>query len=316
MIRVANLVKRFGRTLAVDDVSFDVEAGEIVGFLGPNGAGKTTTIRVLTCFHSATSGTAQVAGHDVFQEPVEVRANIGYLPENVPIYPDMRVREYLSYRAALKGVPRRERRSAVEAAMERCGVEDVQRKLIGHVSRGYRQRVGLADALVARPKILILDEPTSGLDPNQRRRMKALIRELSAEHTILFSSHILAEVEDVSSRIVIISNGRKRADGTIEDLMRAAPGRSLVVETTAPPEHVEAIVAEVDPDLRLVQRAADDGWQRLSFDVPSAHDPREAVAAALRQRGVALREFTLKLPSLERYFQHVTEAELGTGEVA
>ncbi|MCA8942195.1 MAG: ABC transporter ATP-binding protein, partial [Planctomycetes bacterium] len=278
MIRVENLVKRFGRTVAVDDVSFEVAEGEVVGFLGPNGAGKTTTIRVLTCYHPATSGRASVAGHDVFRDSVAVRRNIGYLPENVPIYPDMRVTEYLSYRAALKGVPRRERRSKVEAAMERCGVVEVRRKLIGHVSRGYRQRVGLADALVARPKILVLDEPTSGLDPNQRRRMKALIRELSEEHTILFSSHILAEVEDVSDRIVIISDGRKRADGTIDELMRAAPGRALVVEARAAAEAIEAIVTSAISALVLTGVEPLGDWSRVEFGVPVGADPREEVA--------------------------------------
>ncbi|MHC4853932.1 MAG: ABC transporter ATP-binding protein, partial [Planctomycetota bacterium] len=165
MIRVQNLSKHFGPTRAVDDISFAVEKGEVVGFLGPNGAGKTTTIRVLTCWHPATAGTASVAGYDVFEQPVAVRQQIGYLPENVPIYPDLRVEEYLNYRAALKGVPRRDRRAAVDHAIERCGVTDVRRKLVGHISRGYRQRVGIADALVARPPILILDEPTTGLDP-------------------------------------------------------------------------------------------------------------------------------------------------------
>ena len=164
----------------------------------------------------ATSGTAEVAGFDVFERSVEVRRNIGYLPENVPIYDDLRVEEYLGYRAELKGVPRPLRRAAVHEAMERCGVTDVRRKLVRHVSRGYRQRVGLADALVAKPPILILDEPTSGLDPNQRRRMKSLIRELSAEHTILFSSHILAEVADVASRVLIMHHGRLLADGSLD----------------------------------------------------------------------------------------------------
>lgn len=193
--------------------------------------------------------------------------------------------------------------------MERCGVVEVRRKLIGHVSRGYRQRVGLADALVARPKILILDEPTSGLDPNQRRRMKALIRELSEEHTILFSSHILAEVEDVSDRIVIISDGRKRADGTIEELMRSAPGRALVVEARTTRDVLEASVTRACASVRPERIEVRDGWSRGEFDVSVGEDPREVVAGVLRDSGIEVRELTLRMPSLERYFQYVTESE-------
>ena len=178
---------------------------------------------------SATEGRASVGGFDVFDAAVDARRQVGYLPENVPIYGDLRVEEYLSYRAALKGVARRQRRASVEFAMERADVLDVRRKLVAHVSRGYRQRVGLADALVARPPILILDEPTTGLDPIQRRRMKSLVRELAQEHTILFSSHVLGEVQDVCSRILIIHRGRLRADGAPEDLLRTSRGRRLAV---------------------------------------------------------------------------------------
>ena len=225
MIRVVDLTKRFGPTTAVDQVSFEIGRGEVVGFLGPNGAGKTTTIRVLTGYHPATSGMAEVAGFDVQKQSLEVRQHIGYLPQEVPIYPDLRVVEYLRYRAELKGVRGKERKLAVSRAMAKAGIEQVARKLVGHVSHGYRQRVGLADALVASPPFLILDEPTSGLDPNQRRRMKALVRELAEEHTILFSSHILPEVEDVSSRILVIHDGVLRADDTPEGMLQKARGR-------------------------------------------------------------------------------------------
>lgn len=309
MIRVQDLVKRFGSTVAVDHVSFEVERGEVVGFLGPNGAGKTTTIRVLTCFHPATSGSAEVAGHDVFTDSVEVRRNIGYLPENVPLYTDLRVEEYLRYRAALKGVPRRERSAAVGRAMERCGVDDVRRKLVGHVSRGYRQRVGLADALVASPPILILDEPTSGLDPNQRRRMKALIRELADDHTILFSSHILAEVGDVSSRIAIIHHGKMRADGSIADLLAGAKGRSVVVSSRADKGLLEALGRDLCGDAaRVALREESDGWRELRIEVAPGEDPRTEFAERLRAQDVPFRELKLDLPTLERYFAQVTEA--------
>ncbi|MEY4674877.1 MAG: putative transporter ATP-binding protein YxlF [Planctomycetota bacterium] len=305
MIRTSNLTKRFGATTAVDGISFEIGRGEVVGFLGPNGAGKTTTIRVLTCYHPASSGTAEVAGHRVDLDPVAVRRAIGYLPENVPIYTDLRVEEYLSYRAALKGVPRRERRAAVGRAMERCGVLDVARKLVGHVSRGYRQRVGLADALVANPPILVLDEPTSGLDPNQRRRIKDLVRELAAEHTILFSSHILAEVQDVSSRILIIHRGRLRADGTPDQLVGTASGRRLHVEARASAEGLREALSRV-PGL-VVESAVGttEGYARAVAAVPPGADPRDAAAAALAP--CMLRELRLELPSLEHFFQQVTE---------
>ena len=324
MLAVEQLTKRYGSREAVRGISFSVEKGEIVGFLGPNGAGKTTTIRVLTCYHPATSGTARVAGHDVFAEPVAVRRQIGYLPENVPLYPDMRVVEYLRYRAALKGVPRRARRAAVDKAMERCGVTEVRRKLVGHVSRGYRQRVGLADALVAEPPILILDEPTSGLDPNQRVRMKALIRELANEHTILFSSHILAEVADVSDRILIIDRGRLMADGSLSELLADATGRQLTVTAKAFATTLEELIADVaavtanDPaGIRV--RAADgvDGYATATLALDRDEDPRDEVAAALSARGIAIRELKLELPTLEQYFAQVTGAATpATQEVA
>lgn len=313
MIRVVDLVKRFGRTVAVDGISFTVERGEVVGFLGPNGAGKTTTLRVLTCYHPATSGTAEVAGHDVFSESVQVRRAVGYLPENVPIYHDLRVEEYLTYRAALKGVPRGERRAAVSAAMERCGVLEVRRKLVGHVSRGYRQRVGLADALVARPPILILDEPTSGLDPNQRRRMKALVRELAESHTILFSSHILSEVEDVSTRIMIIDAGRIRADGTPRSLLETSAGRRLVVEARLAEGDLLEVLRGVPGGGEPQVVATDGAFVRVELPVSAGADPREEAFQRLSARRAFVRELRLELPTLEEYFQQVTE---GGGEAA
>jgi ABC-2 type transport system ATP-binding protein len=307
MIRVDNLVKHFGQTRAVDGVSFVVERGEVVGFLGPNGAGKTTTLRVLTCYYPATSGRAEVAGFDVFRSPVEVRRNVGYLPENVPVYPELRVEEYLRYRAALKGVAARDRRAAVESAMERCGVLEVRRKLVGHVSRGYRQRVGLADALLARPPILILDEPTTGLDPNQRRRMKTLVRELAAEHTILFSSHILPEVEDVSSRILVIHRGRIRADGTPAALLELGQGRRLSVTAALAGDGLASTVRAL-PGVTAVQEVERDGaWCTVEASLAPGVDPREALAERLVELRAPLRELRLVLPRLEDYFRDVTE---------
>ncbi len=219
-IEVENLTKRYGPRTAVDDISFTVQDGEVVGFLGPNGAGKTTTLRILTGFQPATSGTARVAGYDVFSDGIKVRANTGYLPEGTPLYGEMRVRSYLDYRATLKGVPRRSRSEYVERAMERCDVTDVQGRIIGHLSKGYRQRVGLADALVHQPRVLILDEPTSGLDPNQVRDVRDLVKEISADTTVLFSTHTIPWVEQVCERVIVISQGRIALDGTLDELRK------------------------------------------------------------------------------------------------
>jgi ABC-2 type transport system ATP-binding protein len=230
VIRVDHLTKRFAAITAVDDVSFEVRPHEVIGFLGPNGAGKSTTLKVLTGYHTATSGTVAVDGHDVFVEPEAVKRVIGYMPENVPLYPEMRVEEYLRYRAALKRVPRGRRRAAVESTMERCRVVDVRRRIIGQLSKGYRQRVGLADALVADPKLLVLDEPTIGLDPNQIRQVRELIVELGKERTVILSSHILPEVEAACTRVLIIDKGRIVGQGRPDELRAGLEGGAAVVE--------------------------------------------------------------------------------------
>jgi ABC-2 type transport system ATP-binding protein len=316
MISVRDLQKRYGPTLAVDGLSFDVAKGEVIGFLGPNGAGKTTTIRVLTCFHPASGGVATVGGFDVATHPLEARRLIGYLPENVPLYPDLRVEEYLWYRAALKGVPRAQRRSAVERAMEKAGVVEVRRKLVGHVSRGYRQRTGLADALVSDPPILILDEPTSGLDPNQRLRIKELVRDLAREHTILFSSHILAEVQDVSSRILVIHRGRLRADGPPNELVARGVRRRLRVEAHTAPAVLSEALASM-PGIAIADvRDLGGGVAMLAASVEVEGDPRDAVARALQLRGLLVRELRLEMPSLEEFFYSVTEGADRHEEIA
>ncbi len=307
MISVRDLRKQFGSTAAVDGLSFEVSRGEVLGFLGPNGAGKTTTIRVLTCFHPATSGEVRVGGFDVRTQAIEVRRCIGYLPENVPLYPDLRVDEYLHYRAALKGVPRKQRKSNVERAMERAGVLEVRNKLVGHVSRGYRQRTGLADALVANPPILILDEPTSGLDPNQRRRIKQLVKDLAQEHTILFSSHILAEVQDVTSRIVVIHRGRLRADGTAADLIAKGSSRTLRVEAHADAETLRRALVPIRGLSAPRTTDLGDGTTLLLAAIEQQGDLRDAVAQALAAAGVRVRELRVELPTLEEYFYSVTE---------
>src|SRR5271156_2158917 len=224
MIEVSNLTKRYAGRTAVSDISFSVARGEIVGLLGPNGAGKSTTMRILSCFMPATSGAARVAGFDVFHQSEEVRRRIAFMPENNPLYPEMRVREYLKFRARLKGLGWRRSRERVATVMEQCGLTDVSRRIIGQLSKGYRQRVGLADALVHEPDLLILDEPTIGLDPNQIRSVRELIKNLGRHHTILLSTHILPEVEATCSRVIIIKRGRIEAPDTPDNLRRQLRG--------------------------------------------------------------------------------------------
>jgi ABC-2 type transport system ATP-binding protein len=225
VIHVSHLTKYYGDYAAVSDVSFDVPRGQVVGFLGPNGAGKTTTMRILAGYLTATSGRATIAGLDVFWQPVEVRRQIGYMPENCPLYPEMRVAEYLAFRGGIKGLHGRACRRRIEYVLGRCWLTDVRRQLIGTLSRGYRQRVGLADVLLHSPRVLILDEPTAGLDPGQIRETRKLIRELGQEHTILLSTHILPEVEMTCDQVIIINRGRVAAAGRLEDLR--TQGQSL-----------------------------------------------------------------------------------------
>ncbi len=230
MIVARGISKRYGDLIAVDDVSFEIGRGEIVGFLGPNGAGKTTTMRILTGFMPPTNGTAIIAGHDIFTEPLAARRCIGYLPESLPLYLEMKVAAYLDYVAKIKDVPRRLRAEAVDRAIARCGLTEVRSRVIGNLSRGYRQRVGLAQAIVHDPAVLVLDEPTVGLDPIQVRDIRQLITDLAApsdgsQHTIILSTHILPEVEAICQRVILINEGRKTVDSPLADLMRE--GRSL-----------------------------------------------------------------------------------------
>src|SRR3954447_4478944 len=228
MIEVENLTKRYAGHTAVSGISFTVKRGEIVGLLGPNGAGKSTTMRVLSCFMPATSGTVRVAGLDVFHDSTEVRRRIGYMPENNPLHTEMRVREYLKFRARLKGLDRKKSRGRSDVVMEQCGLTEVSPRIIAHLSKGFRQRVGLADALVHEPDLLILDEPTIGLDPNQIRQVRELIKNLANKRTVLISTHILPEVEIMCSRVIVIHKGRIRASDTAENLLKNHRAAGLV----------------------------------------------------------------------------------------
>jgi gliding motility-associated transport system ATP-binding protein len=271
MIEVQSLTKQYGPVTAIRDVSFSVAPGEIVGFLGPNGAGKSTTMRILACFMPATGGTAQVAGYDVFRQSMEVRKRIGYLPENVPLYQDMRVAPYLDFVAEVKGVSRSVRRARVADVMDRCLIADVQNRLIGNLSKGYRQRVGLAQAIVSDPAVLILDEPTIGLDPRQIAEIRALIKALAGEHTVILSTHILPEVAMVCSSVIIINKGSIVARGPIDTLVEQFfPAARVQVEIGSPPAGVREWLAVV-PGVTSVSDGPSSG-RSATFVVESARD--------------------------------------------
>jgi ABC-2 type transport system ATP-binding protein len=317
MIEVRGLTKDYGAFRAVDDLSFQVKDGEVVGFLGPNGAGKTTTIRVLTCFHPATSGTVLINGLDVVQDSLSIRSTLGYLPEQIPLYGDLRVQEYLRYRAGLKGLRGKEGRRQVEAVMDAAGVTEMRRKLCSQVSRGYRQRVGLADALLASPKLLILDEPTSGLDPNQRRKVRDLVRSLKEQHTILFSSHILSDVEDVCDRILLIHQGKLRADGSLEELNLELGREELQFRVQAPVSEVRALLQALLPEARGSLQE-EGGWTRASYMLPSQKAvDSDALCVALGKAFLAkaypLAELFIHRPSLEETFFALTQDKEGGG---
>ena len=311
MIEVEGLTKRFVDRDAVANVSFFVPEGEVLGFLGPNGAGKTTTMRMITGFLPATSGRVRVAGLDVARDPLGVRARIGYLPENVALYPEMRVEEYLRFRAAVEGVPRGEVKARVDETSERCMVSDVRRQLVGTLSKGYRQRVGLAGALIHRPAVLILDEPTVGLDPRQIVKIRELITELGREHTVILSTHILPEVEQVCRRVLIIDDGKLVADGTPEQLRGGLSGAAeLAVQLEAPEAEARAALA-------ALPGAADvrgEGSGRFRVAVDGTSDLRREVFKLAVARGWVLLEMAQTVPSLEDVFLRLTthDAEAGS----
>jgi ABC-2 type transport system ATP-binding protein len=306
MIQVKNLTKYYGPHLAVDHISFHVGEGEIVGFLGPNGAGKSTTLRILTCYMPASSGAASVAGFDVFTQSMAVRRLIGYLPEGNPLYPEMRVREYLNFRGKLRGMSRDERSAAIQRVSDRCWLGEFIDRPVGQLSKGMRQRVGLADALLHDPKVLVLDEPTIGLDPAQIRETQKLISELARKHTIILSSHILPQVEAVCQRAIIIAGGKVRASGTLGEIRERIKGASrLITEIRGPKQEVETALRAL-PGVRSVETMVVDGWNRLRVESAEGQDVREAIAGTAVKHNWALRELRLEVGSLEEFFVQIT----------
>ena len=315
MIKVEGLTKRYARTVAVDNISFEVEKGQIVGFLGPNGAGKTTTMRVLTCFLPPTAGTANVAGFDVIEHPMEVKRRIGYLPESPPVYPEMEVAEYLTFVGQLKGISSRDIKGRVDDVMGRCAVGDVRDKLIGKLSKGYRQRVGLAQAIIHNPDVLILDEPTSGLDPKQIIEIRELLKSLAGEHTIILSTHILSEVEHSCERVIIINQGKLVAIDSVGNLtnrLRGSEAVAIEVESTngqPNPTEVQQRLEQVSGVSRVVMKDSRDS--RLTFEVESLQGRhiRAGLARSVVNAGWNLNEMRSVGLSLEDIFLQLTSAE-------
>ncbi len=296
MIEVKNLTKYFGPVLAVNDVSFQVEKNEIVGLLGNNGAGKTTIMRILTTYLPATSGIARVAGFDVMNESMEVRQRIGYLPESIPLYGEMRVEEYLHYRARLKGVDRRLRPQQVAACLERCHVKEVARRLLGTLSKGYRQRVGLADTMLHDPPILILDEPTDGLDPEQKAATLGMLKELGQTHTIMLSSHLLTEVEAIVQRVLIIRRGhlalaRKLSELESDDV--------VVAEVRGPVDQIVSQLRNLEAVSQLTTRDLGDGWTAFEIRAQQKRDLREPVFHCIARGGHSMRRLDVRRRTLQ-----------------
>ena len=315
MIKVEGLTKRYARTVAVDNISFEVEKGQIVGFLGPNGAGKTTTMRVLTCFLPPTSGSASVAGFDVLQHPLQVKKRIGYLPETPPLYPEMEVSEYLRFVGQLKGISSGDIGRRVDDVLGRCAIGDVRNRLIAKLSKGYRQRVGLAQAIIHNPDVLILDEPTSGLDPKQIIEIRELLKSLAGEHTIILSTHILSEVEHSCEQVIIINQGKLVAIDSVANLtnrLRGAEAVAVVVEADGGrpnPTDVQQRLEQVPGVSRVVMKDSRDS--RLCFEIESLQGRhiRAEVARSVVNAGWALNELRAVGLSLEDIFLQLTAAE-------
>jgi ABC-2 type transport system ATP-binding protein len=304
-IQVSDLCKYYGPVKAVDRISFNVAPGELVGFLGNNGAGKSTTMRVLTTFMPASSGTAAVAGFDVMYQSDDVRKRLGYLPESVPLYPEMRVEEYLVYRAKLKGVERKLRPGRIDYCLDRCRIREVRRRLLGTLSKGYRQRVGLADTLLADPPVLILDEPLSGLDPVQQEETLGSIRGLGGQHTVLFSSHHLPDVEKVCDRVIIINRGAIKFDGRLSDIRDKVP--VIVLEAKGNAESLERALRKLPHVVSVTPgEPVEGGFAAVDLKAEPGHDLREAAATALFAAGHPVRRIELRRERLEDIYMRTS----------
>ena len=308
MIEVVGLTKIYGERAAVEGIDFSVRKGEILGFLGPNGAGKTTTMRILTGYLAPTSGTARVGGFDVQDSPIEVKRRIGYLPEHPPLYTEMLVRPFLRFVASLRGVPRKERASRVDRAIERCGLQPVAGRLIGNLSKGYQQRVGLAQAILHDPDVLILDEPTVGLDPSQILEIRQLIKSFAGEHTVILSTHILAEVTMTCNRVLIINEGKIAADETMERLAaRGERTRRIALRLARATDGVEGQIRSIAGVLAVTREASQDGV--FVVETESAQDVREEIARAAVAQGWGLLELRAMTLSLEDIFIRIIRGE-------
>jgi ABC-2 type transport system ATP-binding protein len=313
MIQVQNLTKDYGPTRAVDGVTFNVRKGEVLGFLGPNGAGKSTTMKMLTCFLAPTGGTAKVAGFDVFDESLEVRKRLGYLPEDTPIYRDMTVVDYLRFAADVRGMDPNLREKRIKEIGGRCGLGDVAGKLVGELSKGFRQRVGLAQAMVHDPDIVILDEPASGLDPNQNAEIRELIKEVGREKTVILSTHILSDVQATCSRVLIISGGKLVADGTPDELRARERGsryRVVLEAGGAPADTIKARLVSLPGVLRCEKVATDDGALAFAIDGASGDDLRKPLFRAAVDNKWPLLELVRDAASLEDVFRSLTTSSI------
>ena len=310
MIEVQHLTKRYGPTTAVDDVSFRVEKGEILGFLGPNGAGKTTTMRVLTGYMPPTEGKAIVAGYDVFEQPIEAKRRTGYLPETPPLYPEMTISDYLMFVSRIKGVPRGERKARVREVMARTRVSDLANRHCSKLSKGYRQRVGLAQALLHNPEVLILDEPTAGLDPKQIIETRELIKHLGGDHTIILSTHILPEVSQTCHRVVIINNGHVVAVDTPDNLTSRLRGsETMYVQVDAPGDNVKGVLEGIAGVTRVSPTDTRRAMTAYEVSSETGRDVRRQLAAAVVSNGWGLLELRPMRMSLEEIFLHLTTEE-------
>jgi len=315
MIKVTQLTKRYARTIAVDEISFEVAKGQIVGFLGPNGAGKTTTMRMLTCFLPPSSGTATVAGFDVLEQPLEVKKRIGYLPETPPIYPEMSTSEYLQFVGKLKGLSGADLTKRVDYVCGRCAISDVKSKLLGKLSKGYRQRVGLAQAIIHNPDVLILDEPTAGLDPKQINETRDLIKDLAGEHTIILSTHILPEVEQTCEQVIIINKGKLVATDSVRNLRARARGaESVLVEVagrdgSVEPSLVQHKLEQVAGVSRVLCKQQMDAHAVFEVESKKGSFVRGDLARAIVESGWDLNELRPAAMSLEEVFLQLTGTE-------